>query len=164
MTSSLFRACLLAAIAALCLLGPVHAQKGGQGGKSLPVDSRHLTVLVKTSVIAVNQANLTNNYTVLRALAAPAFREKNSPKDLENIFARLRQANLDLSPIVIYEPQFTRPPEISPQGFLRLTGFFPTAPLRVNFDLMFQPVGGEWKLIAVSLQPAQATAQPARLR
>src|SRR5437016_5736212 len=34
-------------------------------------------ILVKNALLAVNQGNLTGNYTVLRDLASPGFRERN---------------------------------------------------------------------------------------
>lgn len=155
---------LTAILLTLALQGAATAQKDGLEAKSMPVDIRHLTVLTKTVVIAVNQANLTNNYTVLHALSAPGFRDKNSPKDLQKIFAKLRAANLDMSPIVIYNPQFRKSPQITPNGQLRIRGFFPTQPVQISFDLLFQAVGGKWKLNGISLQPAQRRKQTPRLR
>lgn len=159
MIKSAFRGFLLAMMAALILQGAAQAQN-----KGLPVDTRHLVVLTKTAIIAVNQANQTGNYSVLREWAAPAFRDKNSTKDLEKIFARLRKSNLDLSPVVIYNPEFVGSPEITPKGLLRLKGHFPTRPLQVHFDLLFQPVGGEWRLYGISLNPAKRDAPVSRLR
>jgi hypothetical protein len=34
---------------------------------------------------------------------------------------------------------------------LRLTGHFPTRPLQINFDLLFQNVGGQWWLFGISV-------------
>jgi hypothetical protein len=49
---------------------------------------------------------------------------------------------------------------------LRLTGFFPTRPAQINFDLIYRNVGGQWQLfgIAVATPPApQAqSADPAQ--
>ncbi|MFP4003365.1 MAG: hypothetical protein ACLFV8_06290 [Alphaproteobacteria bacterium] len=149
MFKSAFRVLLLGVVAVFALQGAAQAEDNG-----LPVDTRHLVMLTKTAIIAVNQANQTGNYAVLRELAAPSFRDKNSVKDLEKIFAKLRQSNLDLSPIVIYNPQFANT-QITSKGFLRLTGHFPTKPLQVNFNLLFQPVGGQWRLLGVSLNPAK---------
>jgi hypothetical protein len=39
---------------------------------------------------------------------------------------------------------------------LRLTGFFPTRPLQINFNLMFQSAGGKWRLFAISVATPQA--------
>src|SRR4051794_7956262 len=50
-----------------------------------------IVILVKNALLAVNQGNLTGNYTVLRDLASPGFREKNSAADLGAIFQNIRQ-------------------------------------------------------------------------
>jgi hypothetical protein len=97
-------------------------------------------------------------------LAAPGFKRVNSPERLAQVFANLRNRNLDLSPVVLFQPKLFRKPAISDKGMLRITGFFPTAPERVNFDLIFQPVRGRWRLfgIAVNTQRVpQAQAAPA---
>ncbi|MFW6027618.1 MAG: hypothetical protein ACOC91_02300, partial [bacterium] len=146
----------------LAVTGVAQAQEKADG-KSLPVDTRHLVVAAKTAVIAVNQANLTNNYSVLRELAAPGFRDKNSAKDLEKIFAKLRESNLDFSPILVYNPKFADT-AIMPNGLLRLRGYFPTQPLQVHFDLLFQPVGGEWRLYALRVAPAKEEESASKLR
>jgi len=164
MFKSIFRILLLTVFAVLTVQGPVLARGKTVPARALPVDTQHLVVLTKTSIIAVNQANQTGNYSVLHALAAPAFRDKNSAKDLEKIFAKLRASNLDLSPIVIYNPEFANSPQIMPNGFLRLRGYFPTRPLQVNFDLLFQPVGGEWRLYGISLNPANRNQPVSQLR
>ena len=49
---------------------------------------------------------------------------------------------------------------------LRLTGYFPTRPLQINFDLIFQNVGGQWRLFGISVATPQAPepGQSPRLR
>jgi hypothetical protein len=39
---------------------------------------------------------------------------------------------------------------------LRITGFFPSVPSQLNFDLWFAPVGGQWRLFGLSVNFAQA--------
>lgn len=125
-------------------------------------DGRRLRLLIYTTLIAVNQANLTGNYSVVRDLAAPSFREVNSSARLAEIFSALRRRNLDLSPILLLEPKLVRPPALMDNALLRLSGFFPSAPEQVNFDLAFQLVGGHWLLfgIAVNTSPAATAAAP----
>jgi hypothetical protein len=126
-------------------------------------DVYRLNIMIRSSIIALNQANETGNYTVLLDLAAPSFRAANDSSRLSQIFARLRQRNLDLSPILFFTPKLIQQPQVAPNGFLRLVGYFPTAPERVNFDLYFQMVGDEWKLfgIGVEMSPADVTASVA---
>jgi hypothetical protein len=49
-------------------------------------DQYKLNLLIRTTIIAINQANKTGNYTVLRDLAAPDFQNVNSAEKLAEIF------------------------------------------------------------------------------
>ena len=44
-------------------------------------------------------------------------------------------------------------------GLLRLTGFFPTQPLRVNFDLSFQLWENRWRPYTISVYLARLEAK-----
>jgi hypothetical protein len=112
-------------------------------------DANKLAILIHTSLIALNQANLTGNYSVLRDLGAPGFQHANSPAKLAEIFSHLRQQKLDLSPIVLFTPKLVRHPAIDERGLLTLSGFFETQPQRLEFDLLFQQVGGDWRLFGI---------------
>jgi hypothetical protein len=122
--------------------------------KLLVPESQGLAVLIQNSLIALNHANLTGNYTVLRDLAAPGFQKLNSPKQLAASFADLRVRNVNLSPIVLYQPKLVGEPAIDDKGFLRMTGFYETQPLQVHFNLVFQPVAAVWRLFEISVWTA----------
>ena len=128
-------------------------------GPVLP-DAYKLNLLIRSSIIALNQANQTGNYTVLADLSAPAFRASNNSVRLAQIFTALRQRQLDLTPVLFFTPKLTAQPQIAPNGLLRLVGFFPTTPEKVNFDLIYQRVEGQWRLfgIGVSTSPADVTS------
>ena len=117
-------------------------------------------MMIRSSIIALNQANQTGNYTVLQDLGAPAFRSSNNSARLAQVFTQLRQRNLDLSPVLFFSPKLVQQPKIAPNGLLRLVGYFPTTPEQVNFDLYFQQVAGEWRVfgIGLSTSPIEATA------
>jgi hypothetical protein len=137
-------------------------QQTQQASPHLPAvpDPYTLNMMIRSSIIALNQANKTGNYSVLLDLGAPAFRASNNSASLAQIFAALRQRNLDLSPILFFTPKLVQQPVIGPNGILRLAGFFPTAPERVNFDIYMQMVGTEWQMfgIGVSTSPADVTS------
>jgi len=122
-----------------------------------------LIVMIRSSVVALGHANITNNYSVLQQMGSANFRKENSAKKLSNSFAPFRSNKIDLAPVVFLTPQLTQQPRME-NGRLRLKGFFPSRPMRVNFDLMFEPSEGIWKMygIAVDLkrQPAIAQANP----
>lgn len=120
--------------------------------------------MIRTTIVALNHANQTGNYSVLRDLGAPGFQAANTPARLAELFADLRNRNFDLAPVLFFDPKLVRPAAVQPNGLLRLSGFFPTAPQRVDFDLAFQLVGGSWRLfaIAVDTSPAADGAEAAK--
>ena len=134
--------------------------------RPLSFDRNGALILIRTSIIALQQANQTGNYSVLYALSAPGFQKVNSPERLSQIFAKLRSQNFDLSGILVLEPQLTILPELYANGTMRMAGFFPSVPMQVYFDLQFTPVQGQWRLIAISVDiggatPAAPTPNPA---
>jgi hypothetical protein len=114
-----------------------------------------LLVLLRTSLLALDHANKTNDYAVLRALGAPEL-QKFTAEQLRQMFAGLRTANIDLSPVAVITPQVLEPPQITPQGLLKLLGFFPTQPLQIQFEILFQPVGGQWRVFGLTVRAAAA--------
>jgi len=119
-------------------------------------------IRVKNALLAVNQGNLTGNYTVLRDLSSPGFREKNSAADLATIFQGVRQQKFDLSSIVVLDPVLNQP-RISQDGQLMLDGYFSTQQVRINFQLAFlKATNGAWQIHGVSLNaaPELAAVQP----
>jgi hypothetical protein len=115
-------------------------------------------ILVKNALLAVNQGNLTGNYTVLRDLASPGFREKNSAADLAAIFQNIRQQKVDMSPIVALDPVISQP-RVSADGQITLDGYFEAQQMRINFQLVFlkAPTNG-WMIHGVSLNAVPLTA------
>jgi hypothetical protein len=118
-------------------------------------------MLVRNAVTAANQGNLTGNYTVLRDLGGPAFRQRNSAAQLATTFQRLRDQKVDLSPILIHTPVFTGRPGIDQAGQLQLVGFFPTEPLQIRFRLAFQRVQGGWMIDTIGIGAVPAPARNA---
>jgi hypothetical protein len=177
MASKIGGVVLVAAAMSLAGLAPLSAQQGPQkpapqagpaanpGAPATPVlqlpDAYKLNMMIRTAVIALNQANLTGNYTVLRDLGATSFRMTNDASRLAEIFADLRKRKLDLSPVLFFMPKLIQQPQINERGLIRLAGYFETAPERINFDIYYIFEAGQWRLfgIGVLLTPAvDATA------
>ena len=119
-----------------------------------------LIVMIRSSVVALGHANITNNYTVLHQMGSANFRKENGPKKLAKLFAPFRSNKIDLAPVVFLTPQLTQAPKIE-KGRLRMVGYFPSQPMRVNFDLMFEPSEGQWKLFGMGVDLKRAAARPA---
>ena len=144
---------------ALATPWPAYAQgrpeQRGQPAAAAPIDRIVVDKLVWATIIALDQANRTGNYSVLRDLGAPSFQTNNSAATLGGIFATLRNQRFDLSNALIVSPVYLQPP--ATQGSdLRAKGIFPLRPTAVGFDLMFQNISGEWRLLGISVAPLAA--------
>ncbi len=122
------------------------------------MDKNSALILVRSTLIALQQANQTGNYSVFYSLSSPGFQKLNSPERLSQLFAKLRAKNFDLSGVQVLEPQFTVLPEIYSNGTMRMAGFFPSVPMQVYFELQFAPVQGQWRLVGIGVDIAGATA------
>ena len=121
-----------------------------------PIDRNGVLILVRSALLALDEANKTGNYSVLRDLGAPGFREANSDARLAEIFASQRKENLDLSGVAVIDPQLTVLPQIEANGMMRMAGFFPSVPTQVNFELIYAPVQRQWRLFGLSVSLGQA--------
>jgi hypothetical protein len=119
------------------------------------IDRNGVLILIRSTVLALDQANKTGNYTVLRDLGAPGF-QANTAARLAEIFANQRRDNLDLSGVAVIDPQLTVLPQIEANGMMRMTGFFPSVPQQVNFEMLFAPVSGQWRLFGISVNVGQS--------
>jgi hypothetical protein len=119
-----------------------------------------MVIMIRSSLLALSQANQTNNYAVLNALGSDSFRMANSPARLGEVFASFRANNIDLAPVSLVNPILSQQPLVT-NGKLRMVGYFSTQPMQVNFDLQYEPTTAGWKLfgIAVNLNKVQQTAQ-----
>jgi len=124
-------------------------------------DAEKIVLLLRSTLLTLNDALQTGNYTVLRDMGSPAFREANSAARLAQIFSNLAGWGLELSAVSIIAPQLTEVPTIDPHNNrLRLKGFFPGQPLQIEFETIYEPVAGRWRLFGLWVSTTQA-ATPA---
>jgi hypothetical protein len=132
---------------------------GAQPQAKVPMPPpEQMAMLIQTVVVALSQANLTGNFTVLHALGAPSFQQANPPAKLAELFKNLREQKIDLTPVILFSPVLGREPVINEQGMLHLVGYYKTAPQQVQFELLFQPVAGQWRVFGISVHTAPAAA------
>jgi hypothetical protein len=134
-----------------------------QENQQLTIDGNQLALLIKSTIIAVQHANQTGNYSVLRDLGTPVFREQFDHASLAQIFANLRGRQLNLTPVMQLTPYLTKPAEITAQNRLRIVGNFATQPVQLQYELLFMSIDGIWRLdgLAVDAVPIQAPPQAA---
>lgn len=155
--------------AALILAGgfapsaPAFAQQAAAAGSAQPVpDALELAKLVWSTMTAIDHANQSGNYSVLRDIAAPGFQINNDPARLAQIFAPIRASGVDLSNTLLLGPTYSAPAAIVGPGVMRVQGYFGLRPTAIGFDFYFQWIGGRWRLYGVSITPRSiAAVQPA---
>jgi opacity protein-like surface antigen len=151
------RALLLSAVLALALAAPAAAQKSAAppAAPDDPVSLEQALYLIRSTLLTLNDANRSGNYTVLHDLAAPSLQTKDTAADLSQSFTDLRNRHVDLYAVALLAPRLSAPPHIENKK-LRLTGEFPTKPLLIRFDLLFEDVGQQWRMFGISVATPQA--------
>jgi hypothetical protein len=157
---SFFAAAALAVAALMLPLSGARAEEAAPkqataAPKPANIDRNGVLMLVRSTLFALDHGNKTGNYTVLRDLGAPGF-HVNTAARLAEIFAKLRADKVDLSGIAVIDPQLSLLPQIEANGMMHMSGFFPSVPSQVNFELLYAPVDGQWRLFGISVSVGQS--------
>jgi hypothetical protein len=132
-------------------------QRPPAAAAKVPVPDQLTSLKMVWSVMAaVDHANRTGNYSVLRDLGTPAFQANNNPANLAGIFARLREQRVDLSDTLVVTPIWEIAPQMASPTVLRMRGMFPLRPQPIAFDLLFSWDRG-WRLEGIAVQAIAAT-------
>ncbi|MGD9880936.1 MAG: hypothetical protein AB7F22_14220 [Reyranella sp.] len=135
----------------VCSLVLVLLAAAAQAQNKVPGE-RPLEALVKSSLLTFNDANVTNNYTVLHAKLSQPFRVKYPPEKLAETFKVFRDKRIDFDIIAALKPVYDPAPKVDDDGKLLVEGHFDPGPARVAFELDFIPSDGEWKLIRLNVK------------
>jgi hypothetical protein len=128
------------------------------GDQVVMPDAEKIVLLLRVALITLNDALQTGNFTVLRDMGAPGFRDANTAARLSQSFSDLAAKNIDLSSVSIIAPQLSQPPALDQaKGMLHLKGYFPGQPVQINFEMLYQAVDGRWRLFGLSVQPGPPT-------
>ena len=146
-------------IAALFLtfagLVPAQAQQAATAERSFA------TALIRDVLTAVNHGNWTGNYTVLRDYSASDFAAANDPTRLAGLFTPVREAGIDMLPILVTEPEILSAQTTAGDTQMRLTGYFPTTPQHISFDMVFVRENRRWLLLDISVGQFDPIERPA---
>jgi hypothetical protein len=121
-----------------------------------------IVLLLRSTMMTLNDAVQTGNFTVLHDIGAPNFREANSAARLSQQFSDLASRGVDLSATSIITPRMTEDPTLDQhKGMLHVKGYFPGQPIEIDFEVLYQAIGGHWRLFGLSVQPVSRLGQPA---
>ena len=139
-------------------IAPQNADGTGQPAATIP-DENELLVLIRTSLLTLNDAILTDNFTVLRDRISPTVRAQNTSGRLSQIFSPLTAQRLNLSAVAILSPELTKAPSIDADNRLHVSGFYPGDGIQTNFDLTFEMVRRRWRLYGLSVNISPTNQQ-----
>ena len=100
-----------------------------------------LTVIIKDAIIALNQANATGNYSVLRDMGTPVLRESFDQTALAAAFVNLRARKIDLSPAYFLSPNLTKKPELNKDNELVLVWPLPNTAVANSIRIKVHAIG-----------------------
>jgi hypothetical protein len=143
-TMGLFAIVFAAALGMMLATSPALAQKAPD-----PVTQE---VLVKSTLLTFNDANVTGNYTVMHAKLSKPFRDKFSPERLKEVFKVFHEKQIDIDLIAAKQPTASKPAQVDDNGVLQLHGYFDTSPSRVHYELDYIMSDGEWKPVRINVQ------------
>lgn len=134
---------------------PAHAQGTIQAPlSSRPVpDQLELAKTIWSTLLAVDHANRSGNYSVLRDMSAQGFQINNDAARLAQLFSGLRESRVDLANTLVIAPTFFEPPRQIQADVFQVKGVFQLRPTAIQFDLYYQWEQGRWKLFGIDLQP-----------
>jgi hypothetical protein len=125
------------------LPAPAHAQK-------MP-DATMQEMLIKSTLMTFNDANVTANYTVLHAKMSKPFRDQFPPDRLKTAFKDFSEKHIDIAMVAARIPVPDMPASINDDGVLTLEGHFDSAPKKLKFILGYIMSDGEWKPIRLKV-------------
>ena len=63
--------------------------------------------------------------------------------------------------VSVSSPHLTEAPTLDQaKGTLHLKGYFPAPPLQIDFEVLYQSVGGHWRVFGLSVQPTGPAPPP----
>ena len=136
------------------------AKPAAPAKQEMQIEKVTVIVLIKSTIMALQHANQTGNYSILRDLGSPIFRERYDQAALTAAFANLRGRQINLNPVLFLAPNLSKAPDMTAGNELHLVGNFPTQPLQIQYDMRFLYLDGAWRLngFAVDEVTVQALA------
>ena len=152
------------AVGALAGVGPwaapATAQQTAAGVQPPPSirpvpDALEMSKLLWSTILAVDHANRSGNYSVLRDLGAQGFQINNNAAQLAQVFAGIRAQRIDLSNALLVPPTYAEAPRQVQADIIQVKGMFQLRPTSIYFDVYYRWEEGRWKLFGIDIQPLE---------
>ena len=122
---------------------PAHSAK-------IPSDDEQ-DILVRSSLVAFNDANMTGNYAVFIARASNEFQTQVSPEKLFTAFEPFRKNKLFFESVITDEYDSYEKAKIDSEGALVLAGVIKGDEMTVKYRISYVQNGEAWKLLGINV-------------
>jgi hypothetical protein len=139
---------LAAAASLLLLLAMLWSPTRSFGAKLLSEDEEE--ILIKTTLMTFNDANLTGNYSVLHAKSSRQLQDQVSVEKLTAAFQKFRDMRLNIESVVSDDIVLTES-KTNSDGVLELVGMFKDDDKKIKYDLKFVKNDGIWRLLGINV-------------
>jgi hypothetical protein len=94
-----------------------------------------LSKMIWSTILAVDHAHRSGNYSVLRDMSAQGFQINNDAASLSRVFADIRNRQIDLSQVLLVAPTYSQAPRQLQPDVIEVKGVFDIRPTAVYFEL-----------------------------
>lgn len=130
-------------------------QRPGESGAVSPPPAavppaEELPRLASEAILALNRSILANDFSTFYAGISKLWQAQTTADEIATAFQVFVEREIDLSAIQQVEPVF-EPAQLDSEGALRVSGYYPTTPVRVVFQLRFVHESDGWKLLGIQV-------------
>jgi hypothetical protein len=108
-------------------------------------------VLIRTTLMTFNDANMTNNYSVFVAKASKEFQSQFTADKMASAFEAFRKNELYFEDVVTADYDSYEKAKIDNEGALVLAGVFKTDDMEVKYRLRFIQNNKIWKVAGINV-------------
>lgn len=108
-------------------------------------------VLIRTTLMTFNDANMTNNYAVMLARSSKQFQSQFTPDKMAAAFEVFRKNKLFFEEVATAAYDSSEKATIDKEGALVLVGVFKTDELQVKYNLRFVKNDDAWKMLGINV-------------
>src|ERR1700749_5094973 len=108
-------------------------------------------VLIRTTLLTFNDANMTNNYAVMLARSSKQFQSQFTADKMATAFESFRTKKLFFEEVATDEYDSSEDAKIDKEGALVLAGVFKGDELQIKYNLRFVKNDDAWKLLGINV-------------